>query len=96
VLSRCARPDRLLDEPVGRLERGDAGQRELLGQAVLERAEGALGASPRLGGVRKGDDALKAQLDEIIERKRDEIQALLERYGVPMVSADAQPPTADE
>ena len=30
----------LREEPVGRLDGGDAGERELLGQAVLQRAEG--------------------------------------------------------
>jgi mxaJ protein len=36
-------------------------------------------------GVRKGDQALAARLDEVIERRQDEIRALLERYGVPLV-----------
>jgi mxaJ protein len=35
-------------------------------------------------GVRKGDEALKEQLNEVIVRRRDEIRALLERYGVPL------------
>jgi mxaJ protein len=34
-------------------------------------------------GVRRGDEKLKAELDGILERRRPEIDALLERYGVP-------------
>lgn len=41
-------------------------------------------------GVRKGDHALKAQLDDIIARKQPEIRALLESYGVPLVQASAR------
>jgi quinoprotein dehydrogenase-associated probable ABC transporter substrate-binding protein len=40
-------------------------------------------------GVRKGDHALKVRLDDIIMRKRPEIRALLESYGVPMIQASA-------
>jgi mxaJ protein len=36
-------------------------------------------------GVRKGDDALKAKLDDIITRNKPQIQALLESYGVPLI-----------
>jgi quinoprotein dehydrogenase-associated probable ABC transporter substrate-binding protein len=36
-------------------------------------------------GVRKGDERLKAQLDEILVRRRDDVRALLERYGVPLI-----------
>ena len=39
--------------------RGDAGERQLLGQAVLERAELALAAPARLGGI--GGDVLDAE-----------------------------------
>lgn len=39
-------------------------------------------------GVRKGDTALRRQLDAVIERKRPEIRALLESYGVPLVDAE--------
>ena len=35
-------------------------------------------------GVRKGDDDTKARLDEVIVERRDEIDALLEEYGVPI------------
>jgi mxaJ protein len=38
-------------------------------------------------GVRKGDDALKARLDDVIARKQAEIGALLESYGVPLIQA---------
>jgi mxaJ protein len=34
-------------------------------------------------GVRKGDKALKAKLNDILVQKRSEISALLERYGIP-------------
>ena len=39
------------DPPVGCLERGDPGQGQFLGQAVLEGSQGALGTAPRLGRV---------------------------------------------
>jgi hypothetical protein len=35
--------------------------------------------------VRRGDHALKAQLDEIIARRGPEIRAVLAEYGVPLV-----------
>jgi quinoprotein dehydrogenase-associated probable ABC transporter substrate-binding protein len=38
-------------------------------------------------GVRKGDHALRDQLNEIIARKRPQITALLQSYGVPLVDA---------
>jgi lanthanide-dependent methanol dehydrogenase len=37
-------------------------------------------------GLRKGDEALADQLNEIIQRRQDAIQALLKRYGVPLVA----------
>lgn len=37
-------------------------------------------------GVRKGDDALRRQLDEILVRCRDEIEGVLDDYGVPRVA----------
>ena len=52
----------LAQEPVGGLDRGDAGELELLGQAVLEGAEGALGTPARLGRV--GRDVLDPELAE--------------------------------
>ena len=36
-------------------------------------------------GVRRGDMKLQAELDRILERRRPEIGALLDRYGVPRV-----------
>jgi quinoprotein dehydrogenase-associated probable ABC transporter substrate-binding protein len=44
-------------------------------------------------GVRKHDDARKAQLNAILKRKRPEIEALLARYGIPTVPMTA---TADQ
>jgi quinoprotein dehydrogenase-associated probable ABC transporter substrate-binding protein len=36
-------------------------------------------------GVRKGDDALKKQIEEILDRRRGDIRTILQRYGVPLV-----------
>lgn len=36
-------------------------------------------------GVRRGDTKLQAELDQVLERRRPEIDALLDRYGVPRV-----------
>jgi quinoprotein dehydrogenase-associated probable ABC transporter substrate-binding protein len=36
-------------------------------------------------GVRRGDDAFKEELEEIIARRRDEIEGILDDYGVPRV-----------
>jgi mxaJ protein len=46
-------------------------------------------------GVRKGDHALRARLDDIIARKQSDIRALLASYGVPMVQTSARAPEAD-
>jgi quinoprotein dehydrogenase-associated probable ABC transporter substrate-binding protein len=35
--------------------------------------------------VRKGDDALRRQLDQVIARKQPEITAVLKRFGVPLI-----------
>lgn len=40
-------------------------------------------------GVRKGDDALRRRLDEVLQRKGDEIAALLASFGVPSVPEPA-------
>jgi mxaJ protein len=45
-------------------------------------------------GVRKGDHALREQLDETIARKRPKIRELLASYGVPLVE-DHQPAAAE-
>jgi quinoprotein dehydrogenase-associated probable ABC transporter substrate-binding protein len=39
-------------------------------------------------GVRHGDQAFKDELEKILERKRPEIETILDSYGVPRVSAD--------
>lgn len=42
-------------------------------------------------GVRHGDDALREQVDAVLARRRDDILAVLRRYGVPLVAAPAAP-----
>ena len=37
-------------------------------------------------GVRRGDNALKAQLEQLIDRKQTEIQKILKDYGVPLLN----------
>jgi mxaJ protein len=46
-------------------------------------------------GVRKDDQALADQLSAVIERRHKDIQALLSRYGVPLVDAGKAGPPAD-
>lgn len=41
-------------------------------------------------GVRRSDAALKAQLEEIVDRRRGDIEKILESYGVPLL-ADTTP-----
>jgi mxaJ protein len=36
-------------------------------------------------GVRKGDEAFKGELQAVLERKRPEIEAILDEYGIPRV-----------
>jgi quinoprotein dehydrogenase-associated probable ABC transporter substrate-binding protein len=36
-------------------------------------------------GVRKGEDAFKAQLESILDKRRDDIRAVLVSYGVPLI-----------
>jgi mxaJ protein len=43
-------------------------------------------------GVRRGDTALRDELDAVLERRRDDVRALLARYGVPLVE-DRERPT---
>lgn len=38
-------------------------------------------------GVRRDDDALRARLDSVLERRQPDIAVLLKRYGVPVVGA---------
>ena len=45
-------------------------------------------------GVRTGDDALKARLDAILDKRRDDIRRILTSYGVPLVEKPALAPTA--
>jgi mxaJ protein len=37
-------------------------------------------------GVRRGDDALRRALDRVIEQNRPQIEAVLERFGVPLIN----------
>jgi hypothetical protein len=39
-------------------------------------------------GVRRGDDALLSELESFLERRRPEIERLLDDYGVPRVGRD--------
>jgi mxaJ protein len=39
-------------------------------------------------GVRKGNQLLKSQIDDVLDRHRDEITRLLKEYSVPIVDAD--------
>jgi len=41
-------------------------------------------------GVRRGDDALRNAIDVELERRRSEIDAILDAYGVPRVSVGEQ------
>ena len=39
-------------------------------------------------GLRRGDDALRQQLEDFLERRRPEIEKILDEYGVPRVGRD--------
>jgi hypothetical protein len=39
-------------------------------------------------GVRKGEGAFKAELEEVIEKEAAAIRSILEEYGVPLVMAE--------
>jgi mxaJ protein len=43
-------------------------------------------------GVRKADVELKTQLEQALERRRDEIRAILEEFGVPLLPLEAPAP----
>jgi mxaJ protein len=45
-------------------------------------------------GVRKADTALKKRLEQALERKRDDIRAILEDFGVPLLPLTAPTPAA--
>jgi mxaJ protein len=47
-------------------------------------------------GVRKGEHALRAELNGILERRREAIYRLLDEYGVPRVEVAARAPDANE
>ena len=40
-------------------------------------------------GVRKGDPALKAQMEQVLDRRQMEIQKILKDYGVPLLDRKA-------
>jgi len=40
-------------------------------------------------GVRKGDDALKAQMEQVLDKKQAEIRKILTDYGVPLIDRKA-------
>jgi mxaJ protein len=42
-------------------------------------------------GVRRGDDALRARIQGVLERRRPEIDSILDAYGVPRVDAGRAP-----
>jgi mxaJ protein len=43
-------------------------------------------------GVRKADTELKTRLEQVLERKRDEIRAILEEFGVPLLPLTVSAP----
>ena len=40
-------------------------------------------------GVKKGNEALKAQLEEVLSKRQVEIRQILEEYGVPLLAVQA-------
>lgn len=46
-------------------------------------------------GVRRGDTVLRDALDAVISRRRTEIRALLERFGVPLIEGPPRLPQGD-
>jgi mxaJ protein len=44
--------------------------------------------------VRPVDRALKAELDGVLDRRRQDVQKILEQYGIPVVADDAPPSSA--
>ncbi|HTV22338.1 MAG TPA: quinoprotein dehydrogenase-associated putative ABC transporter substrate-binding protein [Polyangiaceae bacterium] len=45
-------------------------------------------------GVRKGNDELKARLEQVIEHKHEEIRSVLESFGVPLLPLTASVPAS--
>lgn len=43
-------------------------------------------------GVRRGNDSLQREVNAVLRRRQPEIRAILERYGVPIVSAEVAAP----
>lgn len=41
-------------------------------------------------GLRRGDDALKARVQQVLDRRRSEVEALLRDFGVPLVDTPAR------
>src|SRR5690606_330310 len=39
-------------------------------------------------GVRRGDEALRDEIDAVLERQREAVRAVLLRFGVPLVDGD--------
>jgi mxaJ protein len=39
-------------------------------------------------GVRRGDEDLRLQLEQFLERRRPDIERLLDEYGVPRIKSD--------
>jgi hypothetical protein len=39
-------------------------------------------------GVRHGDSALAARIDTVLQARRSQIRAILDRYGVPLVEKE--------
>ncbi|HEY1464812.1 MAG TPA: quinoprotein dehydrogenase-associated putative ABC transporter substrate-binding protein [Terriglobales bacterium] len=46
-------------------------------------------------GVRKGNTELKFQLEQVLERRRQDIRRILENYGVPQLALVSQTPTSE-
>jgi mxaJ protein len=45
-------------------------------------------------GVRRGNEELKTAVDDFLERRREEIAAILDEYGVPRVGGGGAAPAA--
>ena len=46
-------------------------------------------------GVKKGNQALKGRLEQVIDRRQNDIKSILEEYGVPLVASHQAAPAAD-
>jgi mxaJ protein len=45
-------------------------------------------------GVRKGNTALKTELESVLDRRRHEVRKVLEKYRVPLIDAAPSSPSA--